>query len=100
MVHVSALYSCGGLAAVDKPFGVTAVVILIKPLAVVVAYGLDLHGAVLGALPLNIVGSYSGVGVVVKVVFSDFGAEHFCYLNAPWGRVRIVNFVAYAILQD
>ncbi len=83
VVYVSALDSCGGLAAVNVPFGVAAVMILIKPLAVIVAHGLDLHSAVLRALPLDIVGAYSGVGIMVKIVLSDLGAEHFCDLHAP-----------------
>ena len=96
VVHAAALNAACRFAAVNAPVGVGGVVRLVKALAVVVARKVHLVRAELRGLPRHIVAADSGRRVFERVVLSHRGVQHFRYLSAARGNVRVVNFVAHA----
>ena len=68
VIYAAALNHRGGLAAVDRPVGVSRVVLVVKPLAVIVARQLQNIGTLLAVLPLHVIRAKGNIPVALRVV--------------------------------
>ena len=68
VIYAAALNHRGSLAAVDRPVGVSLVVLVVEPLAVIVARQLQNIGALLTVLPLHVIRAKGNISVALRVV--------------------------------
>ncbi len=100
MVYAPALYRRCGLAAVNHPVRVLAVMLVVQRLGVIVSRRVQFRCALLRVFPPHVVGADGNVPVAPGIVPPHEVPQRFRDLEAPFVHVRVIYLVPYAPHDD